>query len=604
MNRETNIPLFLWIATALLFHLSGGEGAQRIADLVSERLEVQRFADSVRRHVLSSNRPVEVSLVDEKDVPRDEALPDDTEPKDEADSKTPEPPLKKPDETAPPKKPDEKQSKIVPPHDKEKEKPPSPEKTKTAEKEKPPEPKKEDKAKAQDIPAVPVPNRIAVVQHVDDKTQKDNPNAQFIADEANTVKEQTQARITATDQNDANPTPGSAPQGPSNDPGNSEVNEVAQSEDSPGVVAHAPNEHSGGQKAVASIEHNESGPQKTFREVAPNSHRGQTNGAANGPKQSQETTVRPGRDPVAASRATPQSPDMEASRAGSESVNEASDERMAHAADPGRPKRLPPARGEPNAIDFLGLGATGMTSGGINLNLTPGSALAAVGRDQLQRELLADGERRRSQHRGSWHTDGIERWRAAIENYNSSVKPGNQTALNAARVPFASYLNQIHNRIHPIFADSFLGSLDSLPADSPLNKPDMRTNLEIVLDKDEGKIVKMGVTRSSGSTVFDVAALESVQNAAPFGKPPPIIVSPDGKVYLHWEFYRNPYYACSTYFAHPYMLKATPETAPSHVTPPSTTPFGPKEEAVPEHGSLERPDRSLERASLRIPGER
>jgi hypothetical protein len=95
-----------------------------------------------------------------------------------------------------------------------------------------------------------------------------------------------------------------------------------------------------------------------------------------------------------------------------------------------------------------------------------------------------------------------------------------------------------------------------------------------------------------------------VQNAAPFGKPPPIIVSPDGKVYLHWEFYRNPYYACSTYFAHPYMLKATPETAPSHVTPPSTTPFGPKEEAVPEHGSLERPDRSLERASLRMPGER
>jgi TonB family protein len=218
------------------------------------------------------------------------------------------------------------------------------------------------------------------------------------------------------------------------------------------------------------------------------------------------------------------------------------------------------------------------------LNLTPSNALAAVGRDQLSRELLADGERRRSKHRGSWHTVGIEKWRASIENYASSVKPGNQTALNAARVPFASYLNQIHNRLHPIFADSFLTSLDSLPSDHPLNKPDMKTNLEIVIDKDEGKIVKMGVTHSSGSTIFDVAALESVQNAAPFGKPPPIIVSPDGKVYLHWEFYRNPYYACSTYFAHPYILKVAPENAPSHLPAPSTPPFGPHERAVPNPG--------------------
>ena len=30
------------------------------------------------------------------------------------------------------------------------------------------------------------------------------------------------------------------------------------------------------------------------------------------------------------------------------------------------------------------------------------------------------------------------------------------TALNTARVPFASYLNTIHGRIHPIFADDFL----------------------------------------------------------------------------------------------------------------------------------------------------
>jgi len=47
-------------------------------------------------------------------------------------------------------------------------------------------------------------------------------------------------------------------------------------------------------------------------------------------------------------------------------------------------------------------------------------------------------------------------------------------------------------------------------------------------------------------TAFDIAALDSVQRASPFGKPPKAIVSPDGAVYFHWEFHRDPVYACST----------------------------------------------------------
>ena len=68
-----------------------------------------------------------------------------------------------------------------------------------------------------------------------------------------------------------------------------------------------------------------------------------------------------------------------------------------------------------------------------------------------------------------------------------------------AAVPFATYLNGMHNRIHPIFADSFLGSLDSLPATHPMNDPKIFTSLEIVLTPD-GNIVKMGVTKTSGIT--------------------------------------------------------------------------------------------------------
>ena len=90
----------------------------------------------------------------------------------------------------------------------------------------------------------------------------------------------------------------------------------------------------------------------------------------------------------------------------------------------GRKKReLPPLRSS-GATDLLGLGAAGLTPGGINLNLSPRTATAAIGQDQLVRERRADGERRKSQHAGRFRPLGIERWRSSIENYVASVKPG------------------------------------------------------------------------------------------------------------------------------------------------------------------------------------
>jgi hypothetical protein len=253
------------------------------------------------------------------------------------------------------------------------------------------------------------------------------------------------------------------------------------------------------------------------------------------------------------------------------------------------------ASGNPNRpLDFLGLGATGRTELGVNLNLTPGTALAAIGQDQLAREIHADGERRRSQHQGSWKAVGIERWRPAIENYVASVKLGNQTALNTAAVPFATYLNHIHNRLHPIFAGNYLGFLDGLPGSAGLHDNEMATNLEIVLSQANGSIVKMGVTRTSGVTAFDISALESVQRASPFGAPPPSIVSPDGNVYLHWEFHRNPLLACSTYFARPYIIKVPQKSAPPATEPPGG-PFGPEEGSTPaKQGYNARPGAARE----------
>ncbi|RYZ66616.1 MAG: TonB family protein, partial [Proteobacteria bacterium] len=238
----------------------------------------------------------------------------------------------------------------------------------------------------------------------------------------------------------------------------------------------------------------------------------------------------------------------------------------------------------PSSTKWLGLGGK-PGPGQINLNLTHQSVVASIGEDKLRKERTADGERRLTAHRGSWKSSNFDRWRSAIENYVTSVKAGNQTALNAARVPFATYLNGIHNRIHPIFAESFLDSLAGLPPTHPLNNKNMHTNLEIVLTK-EGKIVKMGITRTSGVTAFDIAALDAVERASPFGPAPGAILSTDGNVYLHWEFHRDEVFACSTMNARPFMLNV-----PGNAGEPEMPPAGPKpsEGEAPSgarHGSL------------------
>ena len=191
--------------------------------------------------------------------------------------------------------------------------------------------------------------------------------------------------------------------------------------------------------------------------------------------------------------------------------------------------------------------------GQMNMNIATTQIASIVGQDNLRKLRENDGERRKSEHRGSWAGSRFDRWRSAIENYVSSVKPGNQTALNTAQVPFASYLNGMHNRIHPIFADSFLDSLDALPQSHPMNDKHLLTRLEIVLTKD-GHLKKMGIVKTSGITAFDIAALDAVDRAQPFGPAPSAIVSGDGNVYLHWEFHRDEMYACSTQGAKPFIL--------------------------------------------------
>jgi hypothetical protein len=576
MSREAQIPLFLWVAAAVVAHLLWGGGADKAARVIEEKIEIREFAASVRRFVRGEGRPIEVALLDEENLPK-EADPDAPEQPRADEPVDPDQKSAEKDEAPPDKR------KVPPPEvkkEEEAEKRPPEEKKPEEEKKKEAEEKKTDAEKAAELPAAPVDKKVAVKQHVADPDQKDNPDAKFIAEQANRVAEESQAKITATDQDDPKPTPGGAAQSSNdpNDPGDADQTHIRQSDDHAGAQDRAPSEH----PPPTELRLAEQAPRAASAAAAAQA---KLDGVKNGAQRSNSASKLPAeagqaaQPALSAADAVPET--LDSSRGGYVVAREKEASLEQQGRQARKRRELPPLRST-GIQGLLGLGATGTTPGGLNLNLSPQIAVAAIGHDTLARERVADGERRRSEHAGHWRPAGIERWRASIENYVPSVRPGNQTALNTAASPFASYLNQVHSRIHPIFADGFLASLDSLPASNPMNRPEIYTALEIVLDRDQGRIQRMGVTRTSGVTAFDVSALESVYRAQPFGAPPQTIVSPDGNVYFHWEFHRG-VEACGTANAHPFMLKVQPKSAP-----PPLVPTAPPEEGQERHGSLPR----------------
>ncbi|HVZ36500.1 MAG TPA: hypothetical protein VG963_28920, partial [Polyangiaceae bacterium] len=408
MAREPNIPLFLWVAAAILTHLTWGGGADEAAQLFEERADVRRFAASVDRQV-RQRFATEIALLDDAPAEPDQARDDADSPSGKPDDKATKPPPPNKDEK---KKPREELEKDKPPPVPEKElkktppkEQPKPQQKPEAQKEKKPKPEPEEEKKPVPLPQPQADNRrVAVVQHVDNPNQPDNPNAQYIADQANKVQQETQAHVTATDQDNAKPTPGSQYHGPTDNPGDSHVSDVAQSDDSPGELNKAPSEDkAAGAKSNISVSQPAGIPQ-----VAARIHGGPA-------KADPGEQGRAARLAMSAQEAVQQT---EQGSASSWQMDQERDARLARAAEEARRHRPAAASGNPDRpLDFLGLGAPGQTELGVNLNLTPGTALAAIGQDQLQREIVADGERRRSKHQGSWKAIGIERWRPAIENY-------------------------------------------------------------------------------------------------------------------------------------------------------------------------------------------
>ena len=446
-SRDVTIPLVLWICAAVCAHFFFGTGGLVVGKMQDDRSELWKLSHEASNLAKQDGQTFEVSLGEPSDVTKDEPQPPPPPPPPKPDEAKPVPTAQvKPPEKVPPKpearKPEEKKIVLL---------------------------KKDEEKKPVVLPEDPLKDRrIAVRQHAK-PNQADNPNAHFIADEANKVEKETVATQTSHDRDDEVPTPGGNHPGSEKQPGDSEKTRIAESDEHKGEKNRAPGEKG----ADFDVVHE---PKIPKPEAAPTA-------AVTPPTEQPQRQAGTDKNPAAAPQApgqaqpqptpggeTPASPDVQSAPDGAWTFN------------PARPGGAPgttpsPSAGAANPTlpggklwSLPGLGARS-APGSMNTNLAQGQIASIVGQDNLRKLREADGERRKSEHRGSWVASNFERWRSAIENYVSSVKPGNQTALNTASVPFASYLNGMHNRIHPIFADSFLGSLDTLPANHPDERP-------------------------------------------------------------------------------------------------------------------------------------
>ncbi len=131
-------------------------------------------------------------------------------------------------------------------------------------------------------------------------------------------------------------------------------------------------------------------------------------------------------------------------------------------------------------------------------------------------------------------------FRGALESFSSEVAVGNHTGVNAYSDSAKLYLERIHQKIHRRWADGYLPYLDSsTPMGSPLRNPNLNIKLEMVIDGATGVVEKVSIINTSGQLMYDSEAIIIAQTIGPHGLAPDDATSPNGKVYIHWNFWRD-----------------------------------------------------------------
>jgi len=397
-SRDVTIPLGLWICAAICAHFVFGSGGLVVAKVHDDRSELWKLSRIASGLAKQGEQMFEVSLGDPSDEPKEEAIP-------------PKPPAPK----TPPPAPPEKAHQDTPKTPEER---PKPEKRVLLVK------------KADDKKPLVMPEdllkdqRIAVRQHAK-PNQDDNPTAKFIADEANRVDQETRATQTSHDRDDEQPSPGATHRGTDRAEGDSEKTRVAESDEHKGEKNRAPGER--GQDFDVLKEPKIPKAAQSESAVTAAVPPSATRGAGSEARPSSPSVPEAEPQPTPGGASTP-SPDVENAADGTWTFNPA---RLGGAPgitpqeNAGGPmQRLPGGR----LWSLPGLGESA-APGTLNTNLNQGQIASIVGSDNLRKIREADGERRKSEHRGSWVASNFDRWRSAIENYASSVKPGNQTAF-------------------------------------------------------------------------------------------------------------------------------------------------------------------------------
>ena len=175
------------------------------------------------------------------------------------------------------------------------------------------------------------------------------------------------------------------------------------------------------------------------------------------------------------------------------------------------------------------------------------------GADAAAERRLAQTERSKKVGR---FQQRLGRVQSSLENFIPEVKPGNQTALNTRAAPFAAYIARMHRSIHQLWGFGVLEEWDEKSSSNPFNNPNLLTVLEMRLNPD-GTVDKVTLIKTSGYMPYDAAAIDVAFNAGPYPDPPREIRSKNGKIYLHWSFYRDAR-QCATSGVEPYILDNPP----------------------------------------------
>jgi TonB family protein len=412
----------------------------------------------------------------------------------------------------------------------------------------------------------PIENKLAVTQKSDDPNVPPPDNSRFIAEENRRVAEEMIASVRSLTENDEKPS-ASAPKAPDDQQGNATEEKPAELQDVHGEDKRIPDKREAKEKPLSPSQLGQGEQQNEAVAHAP-----EKGGSPS--KSESQREMAAGSERVGGEEQTVVIED------GSGSI---------------RIRKSAPGHGPGNAGGEARKGANseaaraegGRTVDGVSPRISWSQFEATFGEKELREQRDAYLEQRRTKSRGGQREEDWRKFRAAVENFVDRVKPGNQTALNAAASPFAAYLAEMHRSIHREFAMRFLPSLPLVGG--AFSDPTLVTRLEIIVNND-GSLHQVGVVRTSGFTPFDYGAWNAVTKAAPFPQPPKRILSGDGRVYMRWDFYNNER-QCGTFNAEPYILPnpgGDPKPAPGPLHDRGTIPpDGKLGQRLAPHGASE-----------------